>query len=88
MKIVKKDILTVDHGVVLHQVNCYGKFNKGLTKSIREKFPKGYQEYLKYVQNKTRRDHPKDPNDTLRKNYLRNIRLAKKALVDKWNKRA
>lgn len=53
MKPLQKNILTVEHGIILHQVNCYGKFNKGLAKSIREKFPKVYLEYLEYVQNKT-----------------------------------
>lgn len=48
MKIIEKDILTVDSGIICQQVNCQGKMNSGLAKSIREKWPNVYSEYLSF----------------------------------------
>jgi hypothetical protein len=49
MKIIEKDILTVESGIICQQVNCQGKMNSGLAKSIREKWPVVYNEYNKYI---------------------------------------
>lgn len=44
-----KDILTVQKGIICHQVNCMGKMSSGLAKSIAEKFPNVEKEYKDYV---------------------------------------
>lgn len=45
MKIISKDILTVESGVICQQVNCQGVMGSGLAKQIRDKWPKVYEEY-------------------------------------------
>lgn len=47
MKIVNKDILTVDHGVIVHQVNCRGVMGAGLAKAIADKYPIVKTQYLR-----------------------------------------
>ena len=47
VKIVKGSILDADCDVIVHQVNCRGCMGKGLAKSIRDKYPMVYPEYLK-----------------------------------------
>ena len=43
------DLLTSDCDYICHQVNCQGKMNSGIAKSIREKWPIVYREYtMKY----------------------------------------
>ncbi len=54
MKIIEKDILTVESGIICQQVNCQGKMNSGLAKSIREKWPIVYDDYM--VSYGTRKD--------------------------------
>lgn len=39
------DITTVEHGVIVHGVNCQGKMNSGVAKTIREKWPLVYEHY-------------------------------------------
>ena len=46
MKIIEKDILTVEKGIICQQVNCQGVMGSGLAKSIREKWPIVYKSYL------------------------------------------
>lgn len=48
MKIINKDILTVESGVIVQQVNCQGVMGSGLAKSIKDKWPIVYTEYLKF----------------------------------------
>ena len=50
MKIIEKDILTVEKGIICQSVNCQGKMNSGLAKQIREKYPEVYERYLKLYQ--------------------------------------
>ena len=38
MKIIEKNILTIEKGIVCQQVNCQGVMGAGLAKSIKEKF--------------------------------------------------
>lgn len=52
MKIIEKDILTVEKGIICQQVNCQGKMNSGLAKQIREKWTVVYDEYIKLFKNK------------------------------------
>lgn len=47
MKIIEKDILTVEKGIICQQVNCQGVMASGLAKAIREKWPVVYDEYIK-----------------------------------------
>ena len=39
MKVIEKDILTVDRGVIFHQVNCVGVMGGGIARSIALKWP-------------------------------------------------
>ena len=45
VKEIKGDLLAADLDVVCHQVNCQGKMNSGIAKSIREKYPQVFTEY-------------------------------------------
>ena len=46
MKIIEKDILTVEKGIICQQVNCRGVMGSGLAKAIREKWPIVYDNYM------------------------------------------
>ncbi len=48
MKIIEKDILTVERGIIFQQVNCQKVMASGLAKQIREKWPTVYNEYIKF----------------------------------------
>ena len=64
MKIIEKDILTVEKGIICQQVNCQGVMGSGLAKSIRNKWPVVYAHYL--YECKGDKDHPKtNPDFTL-----------------------
>lgn len=45
VKEIKGNLLAADLDVVCHQVNCQGKMNSGIAKSIREKYPQVYKDY-------------------------------------------
>jgi hypothetical protein len=45
MTIIKKDILTVERGIICQQVNCMGVMGSGLAKSIRDKWPQVFTTY-------------------------------------------
>lgn len=51
MKIISKDILTVESGVICQQVNCQGVMGSGLAKQIRDKWPIVYEKYKTYLNN-------------------------------------
>ena len=40
------DLLESDCDYICHQVNCQGKMNSGIAKSIKDKWPIVYQEYI------------------------------------------
>lgn len=46
---IKKDLTTVNHGVVAHGCNCQGKMGAGVAKDIRNKWPAAYYEYVDLV---------------------------------------
>lgn len=46
IKEIKKDILTVEKGIIVHQVNCQKVMGAGLAKQLSEKFPIVKKEYL------------------------------------------
>ncbi len=43
----KKDITTVDCGIIAHGVNCQRKMGSGVAKAIRAKWPLVYEAYVK-----------------------------------------
>lgn len=45
---VKKDITTVDVGIVAHGVNCSGAMNSGVAKAIRNRWPLAYEHFMKH----------------------------------------
>ena len=46
IQVIKGDLLKSDVDYICHQVNCQGKMNSGIAKSIREKWPKVYYTYI------------------------------------------
>ena len=45
MVVIYKDILTVEKGIITHQVNCQRQMGAGLARKIRDRYPKVYEEY-------------------------------------------
>lgn len=43
---IEKDILLVEKGIIVHQVNCQKVMGAGLAKQLSEKFPQVKKEYL------------------------------------------
>lgn len=41
-------VLSVRHGVILHQVNCQGKMNSGVARDLRAAYPVLFAEYEKF----------------------------------------
>lgn len=62
IKIIKGDLLSVERGVIGHQVNCRGKMGSGVAKQIRDKYPVAYTEYKDLVDAYT---HGEDLRHTL-----------------------
>jgi len=50
MKIINKDITTVEKGIIVSQVNCQSVQGSGLAKIIRDKWPIVYDGYINYIQ--------------------------------------
>jgi len=46
LKIIKKDITTVERGVVGHGVNCQGVMGSGVAKAIKRKWPIVYENFI------------------------------------------
>lgn len=49
MKLINKDITTIELGVIAHGVNCRYKMGSGVALAIRKKFPKAYKQYMENV---------------------------------------
>lgn len=49
MKTLNQDILDVNIGIIVHSVNCKGTWGAGLAKSLKHKYPKAYDDYIKYL---------------------------------------
>ena len=47
---VKGDLLEADVDYICHQVNCQGKMGSGIAKSIKDKWPVVYNEYIKFFE--------------------------------------
>lgn len=45
---IKKDLITVECGIVAHGVNCSGAMNSGVAKAIRNRWPKAYESFMKH----------------------------------------
>lgn len=45
MNVIKRDILTVTNGIIVHQINPH-TMGAGLALAIRKKFPKHYEDFL------------------------------------------
>lgn len=45
MKMIKKDITTVETGIIAHGVNCKIVMNSGVARAIRNRWPKVYERY-------------------------------------------
>ena len=44
---INKDILDVDYGIIVHEVNCQGTMDDEINKKIKDKYPIVYENYLK-----------------------------------------
>ena len=51
MKIIEQDILSVQEGIICHQVNCQGKMGTGIALAIHKKWPKVYNNYIGWISN-------------------------------------
>jgi O-acetyl-ADP-ribose deacetylase (regulator of RNase III) len=51
MKIIEKDILTVEYAIIAHQVNCQGVMGEGLALKIARKWPAANGCYLAALKN-------------------------------------
>lgn len=47
----KGDVFTTDAIYIGHGVNCYGVMGAGIAKTVRDKFPKVYEEYAEVCRN-------------------------------------
>lgn len=46
---IKKDIITVDHGIIGHGVNCKGVMGSGIALAIKTQWPEVYTRYHEHV---------------------------------------
>jgi O-acetyl-ADP-ribose deacetylase (regulator of RNase III) len=46
IKLIKGDLFETKSKIIAHGVNCQGKFNSGIAKIIREKYPLVYEKYM------------------------------------------
>lgn len=49
MNIIQKNILTVERGFIVHQVNCRSKMGSGIAGQIRAKWPVVYDRYMAWM---------------------------------------
>jgi len=52
IKVVIGDLLEAEENILVHQVNAQGKMGSGIAKQIRTKYPKVYEEYKAFCDNK------------------------------------
>ena len=48
-KTIQGDILDVNVGIIVHQVNCKKKMASGLASQIRNKYPQHYKDFMNHV---------------------------------------
>ena len=51
MNVIYRDILEIDRGIIVHGVNGQGVMGSGIAKSIRERYPQVYLDYMAAHQN-------------------------------------
>lgn len=51
LRVIEKNILDIDEGMIVHQVNCRGKMGAGLAGQIRTKYPQVYKKYIELYNN-------------------------------------
>ena len=57
IEIIEDDILNTKAHIICHQVNCCGVMNGGVAKSIKEKYPKCYTDYIDtYIKTEYKKD--------------------------------
>lgn len=49
IKIIKGDLLSVERGIIGHQVNCQGVMGSGVAKQVKEKYPLAFTAYKDVV---------------------------------------
>lgn len=52
MNVIEGNLLDIETGIIVHQVNCLGVMGKGLAAQIRAKYPSAYKSYHKLCQSK------------------------------------
>lgn len=45
-KVINSNLLSINEGVIIHQLNCQHKMGAGIAKSIRHQYPKHYYEFM------------------------------------------
>lgn len=45
IEVIEKDLLTVEEGIIAHQVNCQGVMGSGVALGVKRKFPEAYSVY-------------------------------------------
>lgn len=51
VEIINHDLLTLDCDIFCHQVNCQGRMGSGIAKTIKEKYPIVFEEYINFCKN-------------------------------------
>lgn len=51
VEIINHDLLMLDCDIFCHQVNCQGRMGSGIAKTIKEKYPIVFEEYINFCKN-------------------------------------
>ena len=51
IKTINGDLLKAEEDIIVHQVNCQGKFGSGIALQVKNKFPTAYEDYMKIMKN-------------------------------------
>ena len=46
LKVIEKDLLEIDEGLIVHQVNCRGTMGSGVAGQLKLKYPQIYKKYI------------------------------------------
>lgn len=46
LQVIEKDLLDIDEGLIVHQVNCRGRMGAGVAGQLKEKYPVIYKKYI------------------------------------------
>lgn len=66
IKLINGDLLEATENIIVHQVNCQGKFGSGIALQIRNKFPSAYNDYMNFCSRNK-------PLELLGKTYISNV---------------